>query len=1014
MASLQDRHGFMWFGTKDGLNRYDGYTFKVFRNNPEDPQSIGRNFIYSLYEEDDGMLWVGTDRGLFIYDPKTEAFKVMNSAPANEITEILAIGKHERWLLSRGTLYIYNKLTGTSEAFKQPRRFDATSICLDDQNRLWASTTSGSIELYDREKNSFESFDVFNRSPKPISRWIEKIYYAGNGTLFIGTADQGIKIFDIKSKTYRDLIFPDGDNPGLFVRDFIRYDKNEIWIGSESGIIIYNSSTQKFTRLRKNYNDPYSLTDNAIYTFCKDKEGGIWAGTYFGGINYYPHQFTRFEKYFPQDQVNSISGNAVREIVGDKNGDLLIGTEDAGLNKLNISSGIFEQFSIHNKTSNSNIHGLLVNSDKLWIGTFQHGLDVLDLRSGKKLKHYDSRSHHFKTNFIYCLRSTRSGDVLAATNQGIYLYDKKRDDFYPLGNLPETFYTYIFEDDQGKLWIGSSVEGLFVYDPVNGQISNYKYHPNEKNSLADNRVTWIHQDKRHDIWVSTESGLCKYDKNSSAFLRYTTANDLPGNMIFAMLEDKSGNFWVSTSKGLAYFDPITGKVKTYTRANGLISDQFNYNSAYKDLNGRMYFGTVKGMISFHPDEFIKNEFIPPVYVTGFQLYDQEQQVNEEGSPLQKSVSFSEGIELNHDQSTFSIDFAGLSFTAPEMTRYSYRLAGLDNEWTYLAKNRKVYFTQVPPGRYRFEVKASNNDIWNSNPTVLKIRINPPFWLSNYAYTLYIIAAGLLVWLGLRFYHKRIADINARKLETLEHEKEREIYHSKIEFFTNLAHEIRTPLTLIKGPMEKVMRNQHADPSILNNLRIMQRNTDRLLDLTTQLLDFRKTETNGFSLNFVRADISFILHENLLRFKSAAEQKHINFKINTPPQLQAYIDVEALNKIISNMLNNAIKYADTFIELALTEPAENESAFRITISNDGPLIPYDMNEKIFESFFRLNENGRETGTGLGLALARSLAELHNGTLRLMVSKNKLNTFELELPMHQAIEFNLAVSNIKHPL
>ncbi|HMF73008.1 MAG TPA: HAMP domain-containing sensor histidine kinase, partial [Flavitalea sp.] len=293
-------------------------------------------------------------------------------------------------------------------------------------------------------------------------------------------------------------------------------------------------------------------------------------------------------------------------------------------------------------------------------------------------------------------------------------------------------------------------------------------------------------------------------------------------------------------------------------------------------------------------------------------------------------------------------------------------------------------------------------------------ISPPFWLSNYAYTLYIIAAGLLVWLGLRFYHKRIADINARKLETLEHEKEREIYHSKIEFFTNLAHEIRTPLTLIKGPMEKVMRNHHADPSILNNLRIMQRNTDRLLDLTTQLLDFRKTETNGFSLNFVRADISFILHENLLRFKSAAEQKHINFKITTPPELQAYIDIEALNKIISNMLNNAIKYADTFIEVALSEPAENESAFRITISNDGPLIPYDMNEKIFESFFRVNENGRETGTGLGLALARSLAELHNGTLRLIASKNKMNTFELELPMHQAIEFNLAVSNIKHPL
>jgi signal transduction histidine kinase len=428
----------------------------------------------------------------------------------------------------------------------------------------------------------------------------------------------------------------------------------------------------------------------------------------------------------------------------------------------------------------------------------------------------------------------------------------------------------------------------------------------------------------------------------------------------------------------------------------------------------MYFGTVKGMISFHPDEFIKNEFMPPVYVTGFQLYDQEQPVNEEGSPLQKSVSFSDGIQLNHDQATFSIDFAGLSFTAPEMTRYSYRLAGLENEWTYLSKNRKVYFTQVPPGKYRFEVKASNNDdIWNNKPTILEIRINPPFWLSGYAYTVYILVAGLFIWLGLRFYHKRIADINARKLEMLEHEKEREIYHSKIEFFTNLAHEIRTPLTLIKGPMEKVMRNHHTDPSILNNLRIMQRNTDRLLNLTTQLLDFRKTETNGFSLNFVKADIAFILQENVLRFKSAAEQKHIHFRISAQPKLLAYIDIEALNKIISNMLNNAIKYADSYIEIVLKEPAESESVFKVIISNDGPVIPDEMSEKIFESFFRLNENGRETGTGLGLALARSLAELHNGTLRLIKSKRNMNTFELTLPMHQAIEFNLAVSNIKQP-
>jgi signal transduction histidine kinase/ligand-binding sensor domain-containing protein len=1005
MTTMQDKHGFMWFGTKDGLTRYDGYSFKVFRNDPGDSNSIGRNIVFSLFEEDDGTIWVGTDRGLFIYDPTTEAFTWSPIAPLQEITEIIAVGNDERWMISRGTLLIHNKPNRATEAFKQPRRFDATSMCLDDKNELWVTTTSGSVERYDKAKKSFESYNLFEHSAKPISTWIQKITYGGPGKLIIGTAAQGLKFFDTRKKVYEDLQITGEDISGLFVRDILQYSENELWIGSESGIIIYHTDSKKITQLRKNYNDPYSISDNAVYTFCKDREGGVWAGTYFGGVNYYPKQFTRFEKFFPQYQANSISGNAVREIVPDGRGNLLIGTEDAGLNILNPVTGLFDQFSLHNRSSNSNIHGLLVDGNKLWIGTFQHGLDQLDLRTGKKLKHYDSWSHGFKTNFIYDLARSKQGDILAATNQGIYIYNAAKDDFVEFGGLPETFYTFILQDSKGLFWVGSAVEGIFTYDPVTHETRNYKYHPDNKRSLADNHVTWIHEDRHKNIWVATESGLCRVD-NDKQFTRFTTANELPSNLIFAMLEDRLGHFWISTSKGLADFDPASGKVKSYTRANGLISDQFNYNSAFKDTSGRMYFGTVKGMISFHPEQFILNKYLPPVYITGLQLYDKEQGVKQAGSPLQRSVSFTDKIILNHDQSTFSLDFAGLSFTAPERTRYAYRLAGLDDNWTYIEKNRKVYFTEVPPGNYHFEVKASNSsDIWNGKPATLEIEVKPPLWLSAYAYTLYFILSGIFIWLALRFYHRRVAEINARKLELLEHEKEREIYHSKIEFFTNVAHEIRTPLTLIKGPMEKVMRNQHTDASVLSNLRIMQRNTDRLLDLTTQLLDFRKTETNGFSLNFVRTDVAVLLRENILRFKSAAEQKHLRFIIDTPETLLVYIDVEAVNKILSNLLNNAIKYADARINIMLPQPLAKDATFKIIISNDGPLIPYEMRERIFETFFRLNENSRETGTGIGLALARSLAELHRGSLQFGKSVNQMNVFEVELPMHQEIEFNL---------
>ncbi|RYY09280.1 MAG: hybrid sensor histidine kinase/response regulator, partial [Chitinophagaceae bacterium] len=374
--------------------------------------------------------------------------------------------------------------------------------------------------------------------------------------------------------------------------------------------------------LRKNYNDPYSVTDNAIYTICKDREGGVWAGTYFGGINYYPRQFTKFEKFFPQNQANSISGNAVREIVTDGRGNLIIGTEDAGLNRMNPGNKVFDQFNVHNRNSNSNIHGLLVDNKKLWIGTFQHGIDVIDLVSEKKIKHYDSRSHNLRSNFIYDLAKLKTGDILAATNQGIYKYQADKDDFVDFGNLPETFYTNIFQDSKGIIWIGSSVEGLFRYDPLSTELTNYKYNPDNKLSLADNHVTWIHEDRNNIIWVATESGLCRINENGE-FTRFTTANGLPGNLIFAILEDRTGHLWISTSKGLADFDPESGKVKTYTKANGLISDQFNYNSAFKDSSGQMYFGTVKGMVRFHPEKFIVNTYLPPVYITGLQLYDKE-------------------------------------------------------------------------------------------------------------------------------------------------------------------------------------------------------------------------------------------------------------------------------------------------------------------------------------------------------------------------------------------------------
>lgn len=1009
ICSLQDHNGFLWFGTKDGLNRFDGYSFKTFRYEAGDSNSIGSNYIYSLHESRSGTLWVGCDRGLFAYDATTESFRKVAGAPETEILDIQEDATGSIWFVSRLILYYYNPKNGSIKTFNQPGHLTVSSVCASDKGDCWISTSNGTLHRLLKDGPEMKGFDVFDHSGPTGNNWIEKICYAGNGHILVGTSKQGAKLFNINNGSYKDILSHTEDEPEIFVRDFIRQSDNEFWIATESGVFIYDNITGKYINLKKNYNNPYSISDNAVYTFCRDKEGGIWAGTYFGGVNYYPKQYTSFKKFFPQSGGTSVSGNAVREIVSDQDGNLWIGTEDAGLNKLQISTSTFSHISSshQNQISSSNIHGLLACNNELWVGTFHRGLDVLDIKTGKRLRHYSTSTHKIQSDFVFCFLKTKQGKLIVATDRGLTYYNPQKDDFDNINGAPENFYTFLYEDRRGIVWAGTYADGVHWFDPQTGRTGHYRYQPGKSGSLGGNRVNWIFEDSHKQLWIATEGGLCKLNEAKQQFTTYTTKNGFPSNIMYAVLEDSQDNFWVSTSKGLVRFSPKTLNSTVFTRAHGLLNDQFNYNSAYKDPTGRMYFGSVKGMISFHPDEFVRNNFELPVYITGFQVYDKELAINKVGSPLQKSITYTNTITLTHNQSSFSIDFAALSFTSPDMTEYAYKMDGLNKDWTYLKTNRKAYFTKLSPGTYVFTVKASNSDgEWNCQPATLTIRILPPFWASRWAYLLYTVATVALVLFIVRSYHRRTEEKNRRKLEFLEHEKEKEIYQAKIEFFTNVAHEIRTPLTLIKGPMEKVMKQIETVPAVSNNLQIMKRNTDRLLDLTTQLLDFRKTETKGFSLNFVKTNIAELITDAYVRFKPAAEQKRLSFTIDTPPLFNAYVDTEAFNKIMSNLLDNAVKYAGQQVHIRMITGDEQETSFNIEVANDGYLIPADMKEKIFESFFRIKENGKQSGTGIGLALARSLAELHKGSLYLKEPAGSMNVFVLTLPVHQEIEFNLS--------
>ncbi|MBL7738557.1 MAG: histidine kinase [Chitinophagaceae bacterium] len=1007
VCCLQDSKGFLWFGTKDGLNRFDGYTFKVFRNDPEDSTSIGNNFIHSLYTDKNNTLWAGTDRGLYRYNETDESFIILPTPFMAPVTDIKMDSQGNLWFISNFNLFKYNIAGQKLQQFTIENFFEATAICTFPDGSVWASTSGGLLKKYNPIDNNFSSYDIFNRSPKTVSNWIENLYPTADGNILAGTSNQGVKLFNTSTGDYRDILTFNADKTEIFARDFLQVSNEECWIATESGIYIYDLATGKNMNLHKEYNNPYSISDNAVYTFCKDKEGGIWAGTYFGGINYYPKQTITFHKYFPEKGKNSISGNVVREIIQDRYGDLWMGTEDAGLNKLTSANNLFTNYMPTGSKEDiayTNIHGLLATGDELWIGTFEHGLDVMDIRSGKVIRHYSkgNDSNALRSNFIYCIYESPDKEVMLGTTIGAYLYNRETDDFSILPDMPlHIWYTSILKDRSGTVWAATYGNGVYYYNAQNKTSGNLLYNVQDKTSLSHDRVNKVFEDSRGNLWFATEGGLCRYEPSTNSFKRYTIADGFPSNFILSIAEDDTKKLWVSTTKGLVSFHPSTAQVTVYAKANGLLNDQFNFSSAFKDNSGIMYFGSVKGLISFHPGKLDKKNFSPPVYITGFQVNNRELVINKNGSPLKKSVTFTDKITLTHSQSTFSIDFASLSYTAPEMSEYAYKMEGLDADWIYLKTNRKVYFTDLSPGTYVFKVKAAgNNREWNVKETSLVIEILPPWWVSKWAYTFYAAFILFLIWYFARAYHLRLKEKNRRKLEQLEIAKEKELYEAKMKFFTNVAHEIKTPLTLIKGPLEKVVRKAGDMPEIKDSLRIMEKNTGRLVDLTNQLLDFRQTEIKGFSLNFTEANVTEIAADIFNSFKPLAEQKGLTFTMKAPSdEIYAYIDIDAFTKILTNLLSNAVKYASEKAALHILAPAPGHTVFTIKVKNDGYLVPMEMKEKIFEPFFRLKETEKQKGTGIGLALSLSLTELHKGILRLEEPEDNMNVFSLSIPLRQ---------------
>ena len=534
---------------------------------------------------------------------------------------------------------------------------------------------------------------------------------------------------------------------------------------------------------------------------------------------------------------------------------------------------------------------------------------------------------------------------------------------------------------------------------------NYLHDESNPKSLPYDKVVSVFEDSHRQVWLTTQGGgFCLFHPETETFTSYNLADGLPNDVIYQIVEDKEGFFWLTTNNGLVCFQPTTGAMKVYTTSNGLLGDQFNYRSSFETEDGTIYLGSIDGFVAFNPKNFSENKSLPSIVITDFLLFGKEVYVGEPGSPLEKSITFSDELVLQSNQNSFSFRVAALDFQAPRMSRIMYKLDGFDADWLTVGESPIVTYSNLRYGNYTFRVKVSNSDgVWNEEGISLKVHILPPFYLSVWAYIVYallIIGCSLYT---VMYFKRRSNRKHRRQMEKFEQEKEREVYNAKIDFFTNVAHEIRTPLTLIKGPLENIILKKQVDTETREDLNVMKQNTERLLNLTNQLLDFRKTERQGFRLNFTECNVTEILKETHKRFTSLAKQKGLDFVLQMPEKdFYAHINQEAFTKIISNLLNNGVKYAESYVHISLAVPdTDGGNSFRICTVNDGVIIPDAMKEEIFKPFVRFNEqeDGKvTTGTGIGLALSRSLAELHQGTLT-MGKGEENNTFCMTLPIVQ---------------
>jgi signal transduction histidine kinase/ligand-binding sensor domain-containing protein/DNA-binding response OmpR family regulator len=1024
---IQDKKGFLWFATGDGLNRYDGHNFKIYRNDPSDPKTLSGSEIFTVAEDDLGNLWVGTrNSGLNKIELATGKITRFTKGPTGQdlsnanIPSLLNVGKGRMGVAVLGLGYLVydietNQLISAESEWRNPIVKEVSRLFKHSSGSVWMGTRTGYL-VSQLNAHSFIPYQFGANSYR-----VRALYETRNGDILVGTDGRGIYRFTPKTQQFKVVFYQASDplSRQNIVTSLAKDALQNLWIGTDNGVYkLQGEDFTHFTNIPSNPDPELGLSSNSVMSLFTDANQNTWVGTWEAGLNISFFQKPRFAvlRYKP-NSLQGLLSNKVSTLLADGEKGIWVGS-NIGLSYFNHKSGQVTHYlksastNKLNSTETYDVNFMHPASDGgIWLGLWGKGIN--HFTKEHQLLDFPFKPGVREANFN-TLEAFHSEFLIGTQGMGIVAFNpltqKYRVPFPELGkqNFSNKSITAISVLNGNEIWVGTVGFGLYVFELRTGKLRHYVKSAGT-GALSYNHVNKIYQDRLKRIWVMTQGGgLNQYLGREKGFKVYTVNEGLGSNSLRGMVEDAKGDLWFSTNGGISKMDGRTLKFVNFEEADGLQGKEFMTNAIAKNRQNWLFFGGVNGLNYLKSDSLRMRLDVPPVYFTKLKIFNKDVEAGEENSPLSVDILSTKHLILQPDQTVFSLDFVALEYQRPKNNRYAYYLAGFETEWNLVGTQRTVTYTNLSPGDYVFKVKASNSDgIWAEKPYELMITVLPPWYRTWWAYLLYAGMFVAIVYAFIREVQVREAFRTDLRLKEIEKERIQELEQVKTHFFTNISHELRTPLTLITSPLEKYfISNASLNKDQKTKINSIYQNAQKLLRLINQLLDLSKIESGNVEPVIEKHDLVKQLTSIKQSFDAYAQQKQIKLKWESPIEsLFVYYDADIIEKCVTNLLSNAFKFTPEEgiigirLELHKSYEGDQEMLSKVTIHvlDTGKGISSEHIQHIFDRFYQIPEKVDRVGTGVGLSLCKELIEVHRGSIEVQSDLGAGSDFKIHFPV-----------------